>query len=180
MPEPVSTTVGIYCLGYAALNAYARQGSAVSQEAAALTRAASALVRSAEDSQSLFGRKSAFLSGLRALAAECSEADWDGEAAAPVDGAALASAEAFIRALPEEIPLPEYAPEPDGSLSLDWILSQKRLFSLSIGSGNRLAYAWLDGSDKGHGVSSFDGVSVPTRVLSGIQSIVGHASVRAA
>ena len=78
--------------------------------------------------------------------------------------------------------LPEFAPEPDGSISLDWIQSRARLYSLSIGHSNRLAYAWLDGADKGHGVVHFDGQNVPPRVLDGIKHIVGHgyAGLRAA
>lgn len=180
MPEPVSTTVGLCYIGYATLSAYARQGSALSAEAAAVSQAAAALVRSAEDMHSLFGRKSTAISSLREMAGDCCEAGWDGESAAPVNRLALAGAEAFIRALPEEYPLPDCAPEPDGSISLDWIASRRRLFSLSVGHGPRLAYAWLDGSDKGHGVAVFDGVSIPQRVLSEIQSVVRHASVRPA
>lgn len=180
MPEPVSTTVGLCCLGYAALGAYARQGSGVSAEAAALSRAAFAVVRSAEELQSLFGRKAACLSSLRAMADECSGKGWDGEEAEPVDRMALARAESFIRALPEDCPLPECAAEPDGGISLDWIVSCRRLFSLSMGTGNQLAFAWLDGSDKGHGVAAFDGSIIPPRILSGIQSITGHATLRTA
>ena len=182
MLEPISTTAGICWLGYAALNAYARPGSAVSAEAQAVTRAASALVRSAEDSQILFGGKAAVISRLRALANDCAEQGWDGHQACAIDPGALQNAEDFVRALPEGFPAPEFAPEPDGSISLDWIQSRRRLFSLSVGSSNRLAYAWLDGADKGHGVARFDGFSVPSRVLSGIQSILnnGNASLRTA
>ena len=79
-------------------------------------------------------------------------------------------------------PVPEFAPEPDGSVSLDWIQSRTRLFSLSIGTSRRLAYAWLDGSDKGHAVSRFDGKHIPSRIQQGIREIVnyGHTSLRAA
>ena len=82
----------------------------------------------------------------------------------------------MVRALPGEVQLPEFAPEPDGSVSLDWIQSRNRMFTLSVGSGPRLAYAWLDGADKGHGVAAFDGSNVPTRVLEGICSIMNHGN----
>jgi hypothetical protein len=74
----------------------------------------------------------------------------------------------FIRVLPEDVPLPEFAPEPDGSLSLDWIQSRHRLFTLSVAPNIRLPYAWVDGADSGHGVARFDGETVPPRILDGI------------
>ena len=182
MPEPVSTTVGICWLGYAALSAYARPGSAISSEAEIVSKAATALVESAERSRSLFGQKAIAISELMALANECAEPDWDGDEASAIDPAAVMTAKDFVRAMPNEMPMPEFAPEPDGSVSLDWIHSRNRLFSLSIGRSNRLAYAWLDGADRGHGVARFDGLSIPSRVLEGIQSILnnGNASLRAA
>ena len=139
-------------------------------------------MESAERSQALFGRKADALSRLVALAAECADPGWDGEAAVAIDPVAVLWAERFVRALPDGMPLPEFAPEPDGSISLDWIRSRNRLFSLSIGRSNRLAYAWLDGADKGHGVVTFDSQNVPPRVLEGIKGIVGqgHAGLRAA
>lgn len=179
---PVSTTaVGVCCLGYAALNAYTLPSSAISAEAASVTRAASALIRSAEESHALFGTKSAAIFQLKTLAKECAEPDWDGYGASAIDLMALRNAQNFVRALPEGIPVPEFAPEPDGSISFDWIQSRHRLFSLSIGSSNRLAYAWLDGSDKGHGVARFDGFNVPARILADIQSIMnqGNVAIRA-
>jgi hypothetical protein len=95
---------------------------------------------------------------------------------------AVSTVRRFIRSLPDGIPLPEFAPEPDGSISLDWITSRTRLYSLSISHSNRLAYAWLDGADKGHGVARFDGQNVPPRVLDDIRHIIGHsnAGLRAA
>ena len=173
MLEPISTTIGLYCLvGYTSLNAYTGCGSAVSAEAQIVTKAASALVRAAEESLSLFGGKSASISQLRKLTYECAMPDWDGYGANPIDLTSLQNAENFIRALPEGIRTPECAPEPDGSISLDWIQNRHRLFSLSVGPSNRLAYAWLDGTDKGHGVARFDVFSIPPRVLAEIQSIL--------
>ena len=99
-----------------------------------------------------------------------SDPDW--ELAEPVSRRAAELAADFIRALPEDVPLPEYASEPDGSISLDWIQSRHRLFSLSIGEGSRLPYAWLDGADVGHAVAFFDGETVPPRILEGIRRII--------
>lgn len=176
MPEPLSVAVGACCLGYSALAAYSRVGSAVSPEATAARRFACSVVEYAERSYALFGGKAGAISELQALANECAEAGWDGEAAAGIDSLAVSTAQDFVRALPAGLPLPEFAPEPDGSVSLDWTVSRHRRFTLSIGSSLRLAYAWLDGADRGHAVASFDGSSVPPRILEGIRSILNHAN----
>jgi hypothetical protein len=180
MLSPISATVDICCIGYAALNAYAQPRSAVSAEAKSVTDAASAVMKSAEDSQSIFSDKIIAISQLRALANECNSQGWDGYDASPLDYLAVLNSENFLRALPKGIALPEFAAEPDGAVSLDWIQSRHRLFTLSIGPGNRLAFAWVDGSDKGHGVARFDGHTVPGRVLAGIEAIVGgsNAAIR--
>jgi hypothetical protein len=180
MPEPVSTTIAIGWLGYAAAQGVARRTSAVSFEAQAVRDAVTAVVDWGERSQALFGEKAATISALRALANDCAASGWDGDEAHALDPAAVLQAENFIRAMPDAIPLPQLAPEPDGSVSLDWSQSRNRIFSLSVGAADRLAFAWLDGSDKGHGVARFDGHTIPTRVLEGIQSITCHAALRAA
>lgn len=168
--------------GYLALQAFAGGGSAISAEALQLRKLATEVVDTANRSQALFGAKAATISRLETLAAECAEPGWDGGDAAAIDPMIVDLAARFVRALPDGLPLPECAPEPDGAISLDWIQSRGRLFSLSIGGGDRLAYAWLDGADKGHGVARFDGQNVPPRVLEGIRSIMapGHAGLRAA
>lgn len=181
MLKPLST-IGACCLGYAALGVYAREDSAISPEAARARVAAYVVVESAERSQALFGEKAVAISQVRKLANECSEKGWDGDEAMALDPLAVAMVESLLRALPESIPLPEFAPEPDGSVSLDWIQAKNRLFSVSVSAANRLAFAWLDGSDKGHGVARFDGETISPRILTGIESIMnyGNASIRAA
>jgi hypothetical protein len=154
--------------------------SAVSGASRAARDALGALVRSVETSQALFGRKAAVISDIWALVNECAEADWDASGAEAVDRLAAFRAVEVIRALPTALPLPEVAGEPDGAISLDWIVSRHQLFSLSVGAGDRLAYAWLDGSNRGHGVDRFDGAAVPTRILQGIREVLKHgdATVR--
>ena len=135
-----------------------------------------------ERSQWLFGKKKLAISEIGKLADECALENWDGNEAAPIDELAVNRAIEFIRALPDALPMPELAAEPDGAISLDWIQSRHRLFSLSIGRSERLAYAWLDGADKGSGVAHFDGYNIPQRIFDLIQSIVkyGNTSIRAA
>jgi len=168
--------------GHLALQALVGGSSAISREAHAVHKAATRVAESAERSLALFGEKATALSQLAAVATECGEQGWDGDDAVAIDPIAVLLAERFVRALPEGVALPEFTPEPDGSISLDWIQSRNRLFSLSIGRSNRLAYAWLDGTDKGHGVAHFDGQNIPPRVLEAIKDIVGngHAGLWAA
>ncbi len=137
-----------------------------------MRKAARKVANAAERSYALFAEKAAAISQLAALATECAEEGWDGSGAAAIDLVAVLLAERFLRALPYRIPLPELAVEPDGSISLDWIRSRNRLFSVSVGRSSRLAFAWLDGSDSGHGVARFDGQGVPPRVLEGIEAVV--------
>ncbi len=157
----------------------AGRDSAVSDESKVTHDALSALRRSEEASQALFGKKATAISEIWSLVNDSAEPDWDSAGADPVERLAAFRAVEVIRALPSTVPLPEVAGEPDGSISLDWILSRNQLFSLSIGVGDRLAYAWLDGSNRGHGVDRFDGVTVPARILQGIHEILrhGHAPV---
>jgi hypothetical protein len=168
--------IAMYLAGYAALNAYARGGSAVSFEARAAEEAATGVVESVERSQALFGEKAAALSQLRELAAECAEVNWDGAGAIGIQAAAVLNVQDIVRALPAGIRMPEFSPEPDGSISLDWIEARTRIFSVSVGAGSRLAFAWLDGSDSGHGVARFDGERIPARILEGICGIISHGN----
>jgi hypothetical protein len=175
--------VPIGASGFVALQALTAGSSAVSPEAKVVHWAATRVAESAERSIALFGAKSFALSQLAALAAECGQPGWDGQDASAVDPAAVGLAQRFVRILPEGIPPPEFATEPDGSVSMDWIASPHRVLSLSAGRSNRLAYAWLDGAERGHAVAAFDGQNVPPIILNLIRTIMGapgHAGLRAA
>jgi hypothetical protein len=169
-------------MGYAALNSFVRTGTAVSSEAREIRNAACVVVNFMERSHALFGAKAVAITQIRELARECSESGWDGEDASPLHPAVVDSAVEFVRTLPDTVALPEFAPEPDGAISLDWIQSRTRIFSVSVNASNRLSYAWLDGGDRGHGVADFDGLTIPSRVLQGIKEIMSRdsAAVRVA
>ncbi len=150
-------------------------GSAVSAESHRVMVAIEGMNESVERSYALFGRKAAAIAQVWALVNDAAEANWDGARAEPVDHYAAFNATQVIRALPSDVRLPEAVPEPDGSVSLDWIESRNRLFTLSVGTGDRLAYAWVEGSDSGHGVVRFDGKTIPTKIRRGIEEAMRHA-----
>ncbi len=161
---------------YAALHLSAVRSSAVSGETETVREAARRVVEFGERSVALFGQKSAAISDIWALVQESREAGGASEQAEPITSRAAELASDFIRALPEGVPLPEFAWEPDGSISLDWLPSRHHMFSVSIGDGYRLPYAWVDGAERGYAVALFDGETVPPRILDGIQRIMHHGS----
>jgi len=126
---------------------------------------------SRERSVALFGAKSRIIDRIFELASECDHDGWDGEEGMCISPLIVDRAVSFVRALPDGVWLPEVAPEPDGSVSFDWIAARTRVFSLSVGATNRLSFAWIDGTDRGHGVARFDGDGVPARVLSGLREL---------
>ena len=54
-------------------------------------------------------------------------------------------AEAIIRILPNDIPLPTFASEPDGAISLDWL--QSRIIYLRLALGLAISFhlhGWME------------------------------------
>jgi hypothetical protein len=176
MPEPISIALSL-SLGYAVLYGYGRSNTAISSEAETAKKAVAELLESKERSQSLFGKKALAISTLREMASKFSEDDWDGYGAEAIDPLSVWNAEEFIRTLPDNLPMPEFSTEPDGSVSLDWIRSRNQMFSVSVGTSNRLAYAWLDGTERGHSVVNFDGNNIPQRILTDLNSLLNYGQV---
>ncbi len=148
-----------------------RLRNAVSSSAEELDRKLGAIVMSSQRSWALFGSKSDAISSVWAVAAEAAEEGWNGEGAIAIHPATAANAVTFIHTLPTFVAMPEVSPEPDGGISLDWIQSRTRIFSVSIGRNRSLPFAWLDGTSRGYGVVSFDGEDMPNRVLDEISKI---------
>ena len=80
--------------------------------------------------------------------------------------------------------MPEVGVDPDGAVALDWMVSRHRMLSISVaGNSDRLAYAWLDGTDRGNAVAKFDRDAVPIRLMQAILALTvapADAGVRAA
>jgi hypothetical protein len=156
---------------YEALNAATCCGTAVSAEAEAIQASLRAVMEAMEQSFVLFGAKAAAISNVREVVISHAERGWDGDDGLAVSPIAALLTEAFIRALPSDVAMPEISPEPDGALSLDWIQSRSRVFTISIGLTDQLPYAWIDGTDRGHGVARFDFRTIPARILDGIRRL---------
>lgn len=179
MPEPV-LAIGLIA-GYSALYPLTRQGTALSPMAGAVQFNAAAVTELVERSMALFGAKAEALNELRSVFTQCSTPNWDGYEAEPASLDALMRAEVFLRSLPDEVPLPGFSVEPDGAISLDWLPTRTRSFSVSIGDSDRMAYAWIDGTDRGHAVARSVSGEVPGRILEELNRLIAHAfAVRAA
>jgi len=105
------------------------------------------------------------------LADECKEADWDGYGAEPLDRNALELALKVVGSLPDDVPMPSFSIEPDGCVSLDWMPTRSRTFTLSAGKTDRLPYAWVDGTDRGHAVARLVNGQLPPRILDEVRRI---------
>jgi hypothetical protein len=160
---------------YSSLLSLAQETSATSEAAEVVRSAAASVVESGERSVALFGAKESVISRIWELVLESDQEDEEDRVG---DETAHRAAD-FIRLLPDDLPLPEVGTEPDGYLSLDWMRSRHRVFSVSFGPSPRLPYAWLDGADRGHAVARFDGATVPPRIADGVRRIMrgGSATV---
>lgn len=139
---------------------------AASKEAQIVRESAYRINKSWESSISLYGAKSEAKSQIWQIANECNQTDWDGYGAIPISISAACLAEDFIRDLPDVLVLPEFAPDPDGSISLDWMASKHRFLSLSAGDRGVFAYAWINGSNRGRGVVKIGSSGIPQSLVS--------------
>jgi len=151
--------------------------TSVSVEARRVADLGGAIYSDFERSEILFGARNQAISDLCNLLEEAGKANWDGYGAKAITRDTAAMVLAFINSLPHGYPLPEFAAEPDGSISLDWIRDAHHMFSMSVGVNNRFSCAWIAGSDKGHCVARFDGQHIPTIILLGIQQAVGNNDI---
>lgn len=156
--------------GYATVMDY-ESCSAVSDAALGVTKSLSEIDRRQEGTQFWFGRQTEAQSELR-MVLDGLVLD-DEQEAVKID--TEQNVMRMVRALPNDLPLPEMGIDPDGEISLDWICSRTRMFSISVSGSDRLACAWMNGSDRGHAVVRFAGRSLPKLLLLQLREIVGDA-----
>ncbi|AHF94359.1 hypothetical protein OPIT5_13200 [Opitutaceae bacterium TAV5] len=120
----------------------------------------------------LQGQHAEVLAQLDSLVAEHSLPGWDGTEAPPVSWATEQNVRDFISVLPDAIPSPELAVDPDdAAISLEWHGGYRKVFSVSIGDHERLACAGIDGTDQWHAVLRFDGAVIPAQILAAIRQV---------
>ena len=102
--------------------------------------------------------------------AECSEDDWDGYGAKSVDRKSYENSLRFLDMLPETIPAPEVAVEPDGMVAFEWHEEPRWVFSVSFETNGELVYAGLFGNSKTHGTEHF-GQVLPQSILESIRRV---------
>lgn len=164
----MTATASAICFGYSALPAYIQPGSAYSTEAKEVSKSADRIMVDVANSEALFGHKTEALSDLYDII----DSLFVDEDQADVDSTTLANASRFLDALPNDLSLPDISVDPDGSISFTWFKSRFSIFSAGVDKTEQIAYAWLDGSDKGHGVARFQSFALPARIMSMLRSIV--------
>lgn len=102
---------------------------------------------------------------------EASTEGWDGYGASAVLPGSIYYTRQFLRLLPLTIPLPSFAVDPDGEISIEWDHGRRRIFSVSIGRDGTLNYAGLIGHRSFHGEEPL-AWGIPKRILDGIKSVV--------
>ncbi|WP_295449041.1 hypothetical protein [uncultured Thiodictyon sp.] len=90
--------------------------------------------------------------------------DWDSYGADPIAHACLANVRAVLAALPADTPAPEITPNPNGTLTVDWVAEGYRL-SFEIGA-SRYSACW----ESAAGVQTDEG-----DILRGIPAFVSEA-----
>ncbi len=102
--------------------------------------------------------------------AECSEDDWDGYGAKSVNNQSYEHSLRFLDMLPDTIPAPEVAVEPDGMVAFEWHEESRWVFSVSFETNGELVYAGLFGNSKTHGTENF-GEELPQTILDSIRRV---------
>jgi len=115
-----------------------------------------------------FGEPSAkIIENLLEVKSEHSVDNWDGYDAKAINDNSYKNAWQFALSLPPNLPIPEIYIEPDGEVVFEWYEDKRKVFSISIGSENKLAYAGLFGVNKTYGVEYFYD-DVPDVILNNI------------
>jgi len=108
--------------------------------------------------------KNDFSNKMDNIIKECSDKNWDGYGAEPIDKDYKDIVEKLLNAFPQYIPTPDILPEPDGEISLEWNISKNKVFYISINKNNKLSYAYINNGKKSTGVGIFD-KNIPETII---------------
>jgi len=98
---------------------------------------------------------------LLEAATAASAPNWDGYRSQPISVGSFFFAEALLRTIPPDVPMPDIDVHPDGQVGLDWLFSRRRMFSLAIDALGTIAFAGMCGEQKVTGRDSFTGTFPP-------------------
>lgn len=113
---------------------------------------------------------------LESILSECSENDWDGYGALPIDLKSVRWASKFIAHLPDYISYPELSPEPTGELTMLW---DKRGYYIIIGINSEGHISYGGTSPTGHiyGDSQLndDATKIPVEITELLELVDGRS-----
>ena len=107
---------------------------------------------------------------LMEVFSEASHRGWDGYGARPLDSASFDFAIRFLNALPSTAPLPEIGADTDGEVSFDWIFSERKALTVSIGPTGRCTFAFILGRSKSRGTEWIDD-EIPAQISCALRQL---------
>ena len=100
--------------------------------------------------------------------------NWDGEGATPISPQTMENAYNFLTKIGNLDFSPEICPESDGYIQLEWYVSPQRVFSLSFGPSNQVAYSGIFGEGSTVYGSEKLCAGVPNSIWDHIERICGQ------
>ena len=113
---------------------------------------------------------------LDELAEECSERDWDGYDASPVLSEVVKTAHEFLSQIPKIWPIPELGAEPDGCITIEWYITNKKEISVSVGKDRILSYSYIVDGKSESGKVEMDS-NIPDVIVGLIRYVVHSCKI---
>lgn len=109
--------------------------------------------------------------GLDSAFAEASVDNWDGHNSAAADVGSFERVTEFVDLIPDGYAAPDFSVDPDGEISIDWVVSRSRILSISVGADGSLNFAGVLGRRRMKGVEYFD-TEIPENILAAMRRIL--------
>lgn len=78
---------------------------------------------------------------LNEIKQNCTRNNWDNAGSAKVESQTVKYAQELIERMPNNLPLPEISPDPDGNINLEWYADKDFVFEISVDRNKNLYYA---------------------------------------